>query len=56
MKVRFIAEEILVEAVAEEKSISLSGPQGAHPDGTAAIGKIVDENLRTEVNGLFVCD
>jgi choline dehydrogenase-like flavoprotein len=51
-----IAEEILVKAGADRKSIVTSGPQGAHPGGTAAIGKIVDENLKTRVDNLFVCD
>jgi len=51
-----IAEEILVKAGAARKSIVTSAPQGAHPGGTAAIGKIVDENLQTRVDSLFVCD
>jgi len=51
-----IATEILVKAGVDPKSIAISGPQGAHPGGTAAIGQIVDENLQTSVDGLFVCD
>jgi len=51
-----IAEEILVKAGAHRKSIVTSAPQGAHPGGTAAIGKIVDKNLKTRVDNLFVCD
>jgi choline dehydrogenase-like flavoprotein len=51
-----IAEEILVKAGADRKSIVTSAPQGAHPGGAAAIGKIVDENLKTRVDNLFVCD
>ena len=51
-----IAEEILVKAGANRKSIVTSAPQGAHPGGTAAIGKIVDRNLETEIGNLFVCD
>jgi len=51
-----IATEILVKAGADPKSIVTSNPQGGHPGGTAAIGQIVDENLQTVVDGLFVCD
>jgi len=51
-----IAREILVKAGASSKSILVSKPQGAHPGGTAAIGVVVDSNLATEVEGLFVCD
>jgi len=49
-----IAKEILAKAGA--KSLMVSKVQGAHPGGTAAIGKIVDKNLQTKVDGLFVCD
>ncbi len=51
-----IAREILIKAGASGKSILVSRPQGAHPGGTAAIGKVVDSNLATELGGLFVCD
>ncbi len=27
-----------------------------YPGGTAAIGRVVDEGLQTEVDGLFVCE
>jgi choline dehydrogenase-like flavoprotein len=51
-----IAKEILVKAGADKNSIVISKPQGAHPGGTAAIGKVVDKNLQTKIDGLFVCD
>jgi choline dehydrogenase-like flavoprotein len=51
-----IARKILIKAGASSKSILVSKPQGAHLGGTAAIGKIVDSNLTTKVEGLFVCD
>jgi len=51
-----IAEEILMKAGADSSSILMSKPQGAHPGGTAAIGRVVDENLETRVKNLFVCD
>jgi choline dehydrogenase-like flavoprotein len=50
------AREILIKAGAEPKSIVVSKVQGAHPGGTAAIGKVVDQRLQTRVDGLFVCD
>jgi choline dehydrogenase-like flavoprotein len=49
-----ISKEILLKAGV--KKIFVSRVQGGHPGGTAAIGKIVDTNLQTEVNNLFVCD
>jgi len=49
-----IAKEILIKAGA--KSVMVSKVQGAHPGGTAAIGKVVDKNFQTKVDGLFVCD
>lgn len=51
-----IGAEILIEAGVDPKSIITSGPQGAHPGGTAAVGKIVDEDLQTSTRNLFVCD
>ena len=51
-----IARAILVKAGADEGSIVVSHPQGAHPGGTAAIGTIVDSDLQTKVENLYVCD
>ena len=51
-----VAMGILVEAGANAKSILFSKVQGAHPGGTAAIGQVVDQNLQTEMDHLFVCD
>ncbi|RCW62467.1 MULTISPECIES: GMC family oxidoreductase N-terminal domain-containing protein [Halanaerobium] len=50
------AEEILIKAGADENSILVTNPQGAHPGGTAAIGSVIDTKLETEVNNLFICD
>ena len=47
---------ILAAAGADPKSIVVSRVQGAHPGGTAAIGKVVDAQLQTAVERLFVCD
>ncbi len=51
-----IAKEILVKVGAKEKSIVVSRPQGGHPGGTAAIGKVVGRDLQTRIDNLFVCD
>jgi choline dehydrogenase-like flavoprotein len=51
-----IARDILVQAGADPRSIVVSKVQGAHPGGTAAIGQVVDTDLRTSLPGLYVCD
>jgi choline dehydrogenase-like flavoprotein len=52
-----ISREILVKAGADRKSILVSTtPDGSHPGGTAAIGKIVDKDMQTKIDNLFVCD
>ncbi len=51
-----ISKQILTKAGADSSKFVVSKPQGAHPGGTAAIGKIVDENLQTRMDNLFVCD
>jgi len=51
-----IAREVLVKAGAEPGSLFESKVQGAHPGGTAAIGTVVNTDLQTRVDGLFVCD
>jgi len=51
-----IAKEILLKAGAKSNSILFSKVQGAHTGGTAAIGKIVDKDLQTEIKNLYVCD
>ncbi|MHB8705412.1 MAG: FAD-dependent oxidoreductase [Coriobacteriia bacterium] len=51
-----VAAEILVAAGARPDSVMVSKPQGAHPGGTAAIGTVVDTDLQTRMEGLFVAD
>ena len=51
-----ISKEILLRAGVDSSSICVSAPEGAHPGGTAAVGKIVDKDLQTSMDGLFVCD
>lgn len=51
-----LAGDILVAAGARRDSLLISKPQGAHPGGTAAIGTVVDTDLQTSVDGLFIAD
>ncbi len=51
-----ISKEILVKAGADSNSIVVSKVQGGHPGGTAAIGKVVDRDLQTKIDNLFICD
>ena len=51
-----IAGSILTEAGVDPKTLTSTRARGAHPGGTAAIGRIVDKNLETEISGLFVAD
>ncbi|MDD5431895.1 MAG: FAD-dependent oxidoreductase [Candidatus Omnitrophica bacterium] len=55
-KGRDIAKTILVECGVDPKNIFVTKLKGAHPGGTAAIGKVVDNNLETKLKNLFVCD
>ncbi|MEN4007475.1 MAG: GMC family oxidoreductase [Methanobacteriaceae archaeon] len=48
--------EILIEAGVDPQSIVSTPIRGAHPGGTAAIGKVVDNNLETRIKGLFIAD
>lgn len=48
--------EILLEAGVDESSIVCTSIRGAHPGGTAAIGRVVDKSLETEIKGLYVAD
>ena len=60
--IRYLAEGvatagfILEKAGVDPNTIGSTVYRGAHPGGTAAIGKIVDSNLETEIDNLFVCD
>jgi len=51
-----IAREIFAEAGVKRENMFTTKPRGAHPGGTAAIGEVVDNNLKTEVDNLYVCD
>ncbi|MDR3223714.1 MAG: FAD-dependent oxidoreductase [Methanobrevibacter sp.] len=60
--IRFIAEgaatagAILIAAGVDPNTITSTHLRGAHPGGTAAIGDIVDSDLKTEYEGLYVSD
>jgi choline dehydrogenase-like flavoprotein len=51
-----ISKEILIKAGVDPDSFVETQPAGAHPGGTAAIGHVVDTNLQTKINNLYVCD
>ena len=51
-----VSTEILTKAGVDPESIIVSKPQGGHPGGSAAIGRVVNKDLQTEVDNLFVCD
>lgn len=48
--------KILVEAGVDPSSIVSTPIRGAHPGGTAAMGKVVNNNLETQIKGLFIAD
>lgn len=60
--IRYLAEGvatagfILEKAGVDPNTIGSTVYRGAHPGGTAAIGKIVNSNLETEISNLYVCD
>ena len=51
-----VCRRILIEAGARPETIFTSPLRGTHPSGTVRIGALVDENLQTEVQGLYACD
>jgi choline dehydrogenase-like flavoprotein len=51
-----ISREILVKVGVDPDSFVETHPAGAHPGGTAAIGRVVDTNLETRIKNLYVCD
>jgi choline dehydrogenase-like flavoprotein len=51
-----VCHKILFEAGARPDTIFMTPLRGTHPSGTVRIGMLLDENLRTEVEGLYVCD
>ena len=51
-----VCRKILVEAGCDSESIFITPLRGTHPSGTVRIGEMLDTDLRTEVEGLYVCD
>jgi choline dehydrogenase-like flavoprotein len=51
-----ISKKILNRAGIRERTIRVTRIQGAHPGGTAAIGKVVNRELQTKIKNLFICD
>lgn len=52
-----IAEKILTGCGAKGSSITVTSPRGAHPGGTAAIGTVVDKDLKViKTNNVYVAD
>jgi choline dehydrogenase-like flavoprotein len=50
------AVSILKEVGVDPKTITSMPVRGAHPGGTAAIGRVVDSNLETCIKGLHIAD
>lgn len=48
--------KILVEMGIDPSSIVATAIRGAHPGGTASIGKVVNNNLETQIKGLYISD
>lgn len=50
------AVKILIESGVDSKSIVATNLKGAHPGGTAALGKVVNKNFETKIKGLYISD
>jgi hypothetical protein len=46
----------IIQKNAGAKDIFRTGYFAAHPGGTAKVGDLVDSNLKTEYDNLYVCD
>ncbi len=51
-----VCRKILTEAGADRSTIFMTPLRGTHPSGTVRIDTLVDQNLQTETQGLYVCD
>jgi choline dehydrogenase-like flavoprotein len=51
-----VARRILVKAGADPGSIFLTPMRGTHPCATVRLGDLLDHNLQTEIENLYVCD
>ncbi|MBO7209821.1 MAG: ferredoxin, partial [Methanobrevibacter sp.] len=50
------AGSVLEKAGVDPTTMTSTVFRGAHPGGTAAIGEVVDKNLKTQIDGLYVGD
>ncbi|MEA3222624.1 MAG: GMC family oxidoreductase [Thermodesulfobacteriota bacterium] len=51
-----ISKEIMIKAGADPSSFSILKWAGGHPGGTIAMGKAVNRDFSTEIQGMYVCD
>ena len=51
-----VCQEILLKAGADPSAIFMTPQRGTHPSGTVRIGTMLDTDLRTHTEGLYVCD
>jgi choline dehydrogenase-like flavoprotein len=51
-----VCRKILKAAGADPSTMFMTPLRGTHPSGTVRIGVMLDENLQTEITGLYVCD
>jgi choline dehydrogenase-like flavoprotein len=51
-----LCRKILIEAGAKKSSIFMTPLRGTHPSGTVRIGELLDNDLQSNVKGLYVCD
>jgi choline dehydrogenase-like flavoprotein len=51
-----VCRKILVRAGCDPDSVFITPQRGTHPSGTVRIGEMLDTDLQTEVEGLYVCD
>jgi len=51
-----VAKEILIKCGVKPQDIFFTRPRGAHPGGTAGIGRVVNSRLESKIPNLYVCD
>lgn len=51
-----VAGQILQRAGCDADTIFTTPLRGTHPSGTVRLGEMLDQNLQTEIAGLYVCD
>lgn len=50
------ATDLLIAMEADPDSVVISPLRGAHPGGTAPMGKVVNQNMQTSLEGLYIMD